>query len=77
MPRTDTVAPAALSIPSCAKTLGISRDTVYRLVRERKLRLVKLGTRTVIPVAEVDRLLAPPANDNSASPTSDVVRKAA
>ena len=65
--------PAALSINGCAKMLGISRDTVYRLARERKLRLVKLGTRTVVPVSEIERVLAPPVDAAS----RDGERKAA
>ena len=41
-----------------AARLGISRALVYRLIAAGRLRAVKLGARTVIPAAELERLLS-------------------
>lgn len=57
---TDTppAPPAALSIPEAAKRLGISRGHVYNLIDRGEIRRVKLGRRALIPVSEIERLLA-------------------
>jgi excisionase family DNA binding protein len=53
-------APAtAVSIPVACDRLGISRSLLYRLIERGQLRPVKLGARTLIPVSEIARLLAP------------------
>lgn len=39
-------------------TLGISHASLYRLIKRGKLKPIKLGARTVIPVAEIDALLS-------------------
>ena len=36
---------------------GISRSHFYQLVARRKIRIVKLGNRTVVPISEAKRLL--------------------
>lgn len=53
---TDT-ARLTYSIPEAAHALGISRSTIYALIRDGALQPVKLGTRTLIPAAGIDRLL--------------------
>ena len=47
----------AYSINDTAKALSIGRDTTYKLIREGKLRVCKLGARSVVPVREIERLL--------------------
>lgn len=47
----------ALSIDDTSKAIGCARGTTYKLIREGKLRAVKLGARTVIPRREIERLL--------------------
>lgn len=47
----------AHSIPDTAAMLGVGKVTTYRLIKEGKLRAVKIGARTVIPRQEIDRLL--------------------
>jgi excisionase family DNA binding protein len=49
----------AYSVPDFCAAVGISRAHAYRMVRKGLLRVVRLGSRTVVPVAEVERLLAP------------------
>jgi excisionase family DNA binding protein len=50
--------PLALSPANAALALGVARSTVYELLRTRQLRGKKLGARTLIPVAELERFLA-------------------
>jgi excisionase family DNA binding protein len=47
----------ALSVVEAARAVGISGATVYRLLQQRRLRAIKIGARTLIPVAELDNLL--------------------
>lgn len=47
----------ALPINEFCRRVGVSRTLAYRLAGAGKLRLVKLGSRTVVPMAEVRRLL--------------------
>ena len=56
-----TLPAAAVSIPVACERLGIGRSLIYRLIERGELRAVKLGTRTLIPVSEIARLLEPPA----------------
>lgn len=48
----------ALSPREAERTLGISHATLYRLIKAGRLRTIKLGSRTVIPVDAIDALLA-------------------
>ncbi|MFO1126406.1 MAG: helix-turn-helix domain-containing protein [Methylocystis sp.] len=41
---------------ACA-ALGVSRSHIYNLAGEGKIRLVRIGNRTVVPESEIDRLL--------------------
>jgi len=53
-----TVLPVSYSIEDAAKALGIGRTFVFQLIKEGKLKAVKLGRRTVIPVKECEALLS-------------------
>jgi excisionase family DNA binding protein len=48
----------ALPITEFCRRVSISRTLAYRLVAAGELRVVKLGTRTVVPVDEVRRRLS-------------------
>ena len=50
--------PAALGIPDSAAYLGVSRGTVYNLLKRGELRKVKVGRRSVIARHDLDRFLA-------------------
>ena len=45
------------SIDETATALGVQRDTVYRLIAEGRLTISKLGRRTIVHVASIQRLL--------------------
>ncbi len=47
----------ALSIEETAKTCGLSRATLYRLIADGKLTTLKIGARRVVPVGAIDTLL--------------------
>jgi excisionase family DNA binding protein len=47
----------ALSVEEAARAVGISRATLYRLVQQRRLATVKIGSRRLVPVTALDNLL--------------------
>jgi len=48
--------PKARCIPEACRLLGISRSTIYRLAAEGRIRLIRIGSRTLVPETELDRL---------------------
>jgi excisionase family DNA binding protein len=46
--------PRLVSIDAARRLLGVGRSTVYDLINQRKLRAVKIGRRTLVPVEELD-----------------------
>ncbi len=56
--------PLAVSVDEAARRLGVGRTLLYDLIRQKKVRAVKLGTRTVVPATEIARLIN---NDNGAA----------
>lgn len=49
----------ALSVAETGKALGLCRDGVYKLLDQGLINSVRVGRRRLIPVAEIERLLAP------------------
>jgi excisionase family DNA binding protein len=49
--------PRAHSFLEGQRILGISRSTFYRLEAASKIRLLRIGRRTLIPADEIERLL--------------------
>jgi excisionase family DNA binding protein len=61
MPKTaspEIEPPLALRVKPFCRRVGISPATFYKYVRLGKIRVVKIGGRTLVPAAEVERLLA-------------------
>ena len=50
----------AYSITEAADQLGICSRLMRELVREKRVRSVRIGRRVIIPASELERLLAPP-----------------
>jgi excisionase family DNA binding protein len=48
----------ALSVKETGEAVGLSRATVYRLIGQNRLATVKIGSRRLVPVGEIDALLA-------------------
>lgn len=44
-----------LTIPEFCSAYGTGRTTTYRLIKEKHLRPIKIGRKTLIPVDEADR----------------------
>ena len=55
---TTETQPLAVSVSEAAFRLGIGRTLTYDLIRRGEIHALKLGTRTVIPVTEIARVLA-------------------
>ena len=47
----------ALSPREAERALGISHASLYRAIKAKRLRTIKLGCRTLIPVDAIDALL--------------------
>jgi excisionase family DNA binding protein len=48
----------ALSPREAERTLGISHATLYRLIKDGKIKTIKLGSRRLVPVDAIDALLS-------------------
>ena len=48
----------SLSVEGAAKALGLGRTFVFQLIKEGRLKAVKIGRRTLIPVAECEAFLS-------------------
>ena len=57
----------AVSVDEAARRLGIGRTLTYELIRQGKVRAIKLGTRTVIPASEIVRILSSCDDSNRAA----------
>ena len=49
----------AYSLDEVARSLGLSRRTLYTLMRDGTLCTVKFGKRRLVPATELERLLRP------------------
>lgn len=50
--------PIAYRIPDAVRVSGLSRSTLYELAAAGRLRLSKVGGRTLVPRHELERLIA-------------------
>ena len=50
-------APPAVSIIQAGLMLNVSHSTIYRMIGAKRLKAIKVGARTVIPVALLDAIL--------------------
>jgi excisionase family DNA binding protein len=48
----------AFSVREAARMCGVSRATLYRLLKEGKITTVKIGSRRLVPEASIETLLA-------------------
>lgn len=47
--------PANLSVPNGAQWLGIGQTKMWALIRDGEIQTVRLGSRTLLPLAELQR----------------------
>ena len=58
-----SVTPCFLSVEETCKQLSISSSFFYLLVKRGQIRTVKLGRRTLVPFAELERLSSNHSSD--------------
>ncbi len=56
--REELVKPLAHQVNPSSQMLGVSPSTVWKLIREEKVRAIRIGGRTLLPVTEIERLLS-------------------
>lgn len=49
--------PAAMSVPSAAHMMGVSRATVYRLINNGDIESLNIGTRRLVRRDSIERFL--------------------
>jgi len=54
----DHTAPLAHKIPDACRRIGIGRTALYELIKTGEIRAIKIGSRTLIPEAELQRVIA-------------------
>ena len=55
-------APRAFTVREAARHLTISESTAWNLIRDGRIKVIKLGRRTVVPEQEIARLLSADAS---------------
>lgn len=55
--QTSPAKPRAYNFRDGQRILGVSRSTFYRLEAAEKIKLIRIGRRTLIPADEIERLL--------------------
>jgi excisionase family DNA binding protein len=54
----DAISPLAVNPTMGAKAMGVSRSTFYKLLKDGELPLIKIGTRSLIRIADIENKLA-------------------
>lgn len=55
---TEITAPLAHRVPDACRRLGIGRSVLYELIKAGEVRAIKIGARTLIPEAELQKVIA-------------------
>ena len=77
---TSPITPEMVPLPRAPAVFGLSRSGLYRLAAEGRIRMVKIGARTLVDAASVRAFLAtlPAAQIGGAKPSgAEPVRDAA
>lgn len=51
------IKPAAMTVPRTADYLDMGESTIWKLIRNKKLRAIRIGRSTRVAVADADALL--------------------
>ena len=54
----QAIEPRAVSVATAAAALGLGVATAWRLIHSGEIRSMRLGGRVLVPVRELDRLVA-------------------
>jgi hypothetical protein len=60
----DTV-PLTITFATARQISGLGLTTLWRLARERRIEIVRIGRRTLITYRSLEQLLLPPAPDTA------------
>jgi len=50
--------PLAHQIPAACHRVGLGRTTLYELIKQGRIKTIKVGSRTLIPETELQRFIA-------------------
>lgn len=53
----EPYAPLAHRIPDACRRLGVGRSSLYELIKSGELRSIKIGSRTLIPETDIQKLI--------------------
>jgi len=51
------IEPLAVSIKDACRITGLGKTTLYELAKDRRLKLTRIGSRTLVPMSELHRLV--------------------
>lgn len=57
MPNSELTEPLALSPDDAARALSLGRTKLFAMIRSGQLKAVKVGSRTLVPIAAIKALL--------------------
>jgi excisionase family DNA binding protein len=57
MNATAQIEPLTVTVPEALRLTGLGRTSLYRLIEEKKLRRVKIGSRTLIDFGSIKELV--------------------
>jgi excisionase family DNA binding protein len=57
MHATTQIEPLTVTVPEALRITGLGRTSLYRLIEEKKLRRVKVGSRTLIDFGSIKKLV--------------------
>jgi excisionase family DNA binding protein len=57
----SSIEPITVTVADARKISGLSNTTIYKKIAEKRLEVVKIGTRTLITYASLKALLEPAA----------------
>jgi len=66
--RTQHLQPIAVSLREAAELVGLSKATLRRLAAAGRLRLVRIGGKNLVPLADLHRLVGLEAETERAAP---------
>jgi excisionase family DNA binding protein len=55
----EQLKPITVTVATARKITGLSTTTVYALIKKKKIKVVKVGARTLITYASLEALLEP------------------
>ena len=69
----QTIEPIVMRVPEACRYLGIGRSTLYVLIGQREIEIIKLGSSTLVLTASL-RSLVERRRKNSDEPTAEAVQ---